>query len=100
MRAQVEELGSLLSTGEVPNLFDAGEAVTMGEALRPRARQAKMDGSRGDLWDYGVQQVRCGTRGRGCGCEAGPWRCSCRPGGLRKGHGVGGWGGRFGWIGS
>lgn len=53
----VEDLSSLLNTGEVPNLFDQGEAMAVGEAVRPRARQAKMDGSRADLWTFFVSEV-------------------------------------------
>lgn len=58
---QVEELSSLLNTGEVPNLFDTGEIIAMGETIRPRARQARMDGSRADLYNFLVQQVSVGT---------------------------------------
>ena len=64
---QVEELGSLLNTGEVPNLFDTAEVISAGEAVRSRARQAKMDGSRGDLWNFVVQEVRCAGGRRGGG---------------------------------
>ncbi len=58
---QVEELSSLLNTGEVPNLFDTGEIIAMGETIRQRARQARMDGSRADLYNFLVQQVGVGT---------------------------------------
>ncbi|GFR40055.1 hypothetical protein Agub_g593 [Astrephomene gubernaculifera] len=54
----VEELSSLLNTGEIPNLFDAGELATIGENIRPRARAVRMDGSKADLYNFFVQQVR------------------------------------------
>ncbi|KAG2427037.1 hypothetical protein HYH02_014682 [Chlamydomonas schloesseri] len=54
----VEELSSLLNTGEVPNLFDTGEMITIGEAIRQKARAARMDGSRADLTNFFVATVR------------------------------------------
>ncbi|EFJ49499.1 flagellar inner dynein arm heavy chain 11 [Volvox carteri f. nagariensis] len=54
----VEELSSLLNTGEVPNLFDASELIAIGETLRQRARTARMDGSRADINNFFVNQVR------------------------------------------
>ncbi|GIL46228.1 hypothetical protein Vafri_3260 [Volvox africanus] len=54
----VEELSSLLNTGEVPNLFDASELISIGETMRQRARTARMDGSRADLNNFFVNQVR------------------------------------------
>ncbi|PNH05107.1 Dynein heavy chain 7, axonemal [Tetrabaena socialis] len=58
----VEELSSLLNTGEVPNLFDAGELITIGESIRQRARAVHMDGSRADLLNFFIQQVRQNLR--------------------------------------
>jgi dynein heavy chain len=55
---QVEELSALLNTGEVPNLFDAGEMITLCEAVRPRAKAARMDGTKADLTAFFVQTVR------------------------------------------
>lgn len=54
---QVEELSSLLNTGEVPNLFDASEMISIGETVRQRARTVRMDGSRTDLNSFFVDQV-------------------------------------------
>ncbi|KXZ43278.1 hypothetical protein GPECTOR_96g744 [Gonium pectorale] len=54
----VEELSSLLNTGEVPNLFDSGELATILETIRPRARTARMDGSRADLYNFFLQEIR------------------------------------------
>ncbi|GLC77190.1 hypothetical protein PLESTF_001896200 [Pleodorina starrii] len=54
----VEELSSLLNTGEVPNLFDASELISIGETIRQRARTARMDGSRADLNNFFIDQVR------------------------------------------
>ncbi|KAG2500939.1 hypothetical protein HYH03_000764 [Edaphochlamys debaryana] len=58
----VEELSSLLNTGEVPNLFDVGEMLAIGETIRPKARAVRMDGSRSDLNNFFVQQVRQNLR--------------------------------------
>jgi hypothetical protein len=64
---QVEDLSNLLNTGEVPNLFDTGELLAIGEAVRTRARAAHMDGSRADLLAFFVSEVRvrhdCFARG-------------------------------------
>ncbi|GAX82307.1 hypothetical protein CEUSTIGMA_g9736.t1 [Chlamydomonas eustigma] len=54
----VEDISNLLNTGEVPNLFDTGEALSIGEAVRSRAKQVKMDGSRADLYNFFVSEVR------------------------------------------
>ena len=54
---QVEDISNLLNTGEVPNLFDTGETLAIGEAVRTRAKQAKMDGSRADLYNFFVSEV-------------------------------------------
>jgi dynein heavy chain len=53
----VEDISNLLGTGEVPNLFDTGELLAIGEAIRPRARAAQMDGSRADLYAFFIQEV-------------------------------------------
>lgn len=60
----VEDLACLLGSGEVPNLFDTGEILSICESVRSRAKAAKMDGSRGELYAFFVQEVRhtlCGT---------------------------------------
>lgn len=57
---QVEDISNLLNTGEVPNLFDTGEVIAIGEAVRNRAKVARMDGSRADLFAFFVAEVRGG----------------------------------------
>jgi dynein heavy chain len=52
-----------LNTGEVPNLFDTGEALSIGEAVRSRAKQVKMDGSRADLYNFFVSEVKINSSG-------------------------------------
>lgn len=47
----VEDLSNLLNTGEVPNLFDAGERYTIGETMRKHAKSLGMkDPSKEELW--------------------------------------------------
>lgn len=65
---------------QVPNLFDQGEALAIGEAVRTRAKAAHMDGSRADLFAFFVQEVRRG--GVGLCSKAG----ATVPGGLRAGR--------------
>lgn len=55
---QIEDISNLLNTGEVPNLFDTGDTIAIGEAVRNRARAARMDGSRADLYTFFVNEVR------------------------------------------
>ncbi len=57
----MEDISNLLNTGEVPNLFDTGEALAIGESVRNRAKAARMDGSRADLFAFFVQEVRAGN---------------------------------------
>ncbi|KAJ9518808.1 hypothetical protein QJQ45_026081, partial [Haematococcus lacustris] len=56
--SMVEDINNLLNTGEVPNLFDVGEALAIGEAVRSKAKAVRMDSSRADLFAYFVQEVR------------------------------------------
>jgi hypothetical protein len=56
---QIEDISNLLNTGEVPNLFDTGDMIAIGENVRTRARASRMDGSRADLFAFFVQEVRC-----------------------------------------
>eukprot|EP00983_Pelagomonas_calceolata_P128000 1161469-Pelagomonas_calceolata.AAC.23 len=55
---QIEDISNLLNTGEVPNLFDTGDVIAIGEAVRTKARAARMDGSRADLYEFFTQEVR------------------------------------------
>lgn len=57
MCPQIEDISNLLNTGEVPNLFDTGDTIAIGENVRTRARAARMDGSRSDLFAFFVQEV-------------------------------------------
>jgi len=54
----IEDISNLLNTGEVPNLFDTGDVIAIGEAVRTKARAARMDGSRADLYEFFTQEVR------------------------------------------
>lgn len=54
----VEDISNLLNTGEVPNLFDSGEQASIGENIRSKAKKAKMDGSRQDLYAFFLQEVK------------------------------------------
>uniref|UniRef100_A0A061R4I5 Dynein heavy chain 9 n=2 Tax=Tetraselmis sp. GSL018 TaxID=582737 RepID=A0A061R4I5_9CHLO len=56
--AMVEDISNLLNTGEVPNLFDSGEQAGIGENIRAKAKKAKMDGSRQQLYAFFVQEVK------------------------------------------
>ncbi|KAL2633853.1 hypothetical protein R1flu_005332 [Riccia fluitans] len=48
----VEDINSLLNTGEVPNLYDPGDLGAICETIRPRAKRAKRDGSRLELLSF------------------------------------------------
>lgn len=54
----VEDLSNLLNTYEVPNLIGSGDLAGIFENIRPRAKQAGMDGSRDQLYNFFVQEVR------------------------------------------
>jgi dynein heavy chain, axonemal len=56
--AMIEDLSNLLNTGEVPNLFDASDQVTIGEGVSAKAKKVGMDGSRADLFNFFISQVR------------------------------------------
>lgn len=53
----VEDLSNMLNTCEVPNLMSAGDLAGIFENIRPRAKQAGMDGSRDQLYNFFVQEV-------------------------------------------
>jgi hypothetical protein len=55
----VEDLSNLLNTYEVPNLIGSGDLAGIFENIRPRAKQAGMDGSRDQLYKFFVQEVSC-----------------------------------------
>lgn len=55
----VEDLSNMLNTGEVPNLLGTGDLAGIFENIRPRAKQAGMDGNRDQLYNFFVQEVSC-----------------------------------------
>ncbi|EFJ27757.1 hypothetical protein SELMODRAFT_94851 [Selaginella moellendorffii] len=56
MEGFVEDINSLLNTGEVPNLYDSADLSSICEAVRPRAKRAKRDGSRAELYAFFVDE--------------------------------------------
>jgi len=54
----VEDISNLLNTYEVPNLMQNSDLSTIFENIRPRAKQAGMDGSKEALYNFFVQEVR------------------------------------------
>jgi dynein heavy chain len=53
----VEDLSNMLNTYEVPNLIGSGDLAGIFENIRPCAKQAGMDGSRDQLYNFFVQEV-------------------------------------------
>ncbi|KAL3693679.1 hypothetical protein R1sor_007330 [Riccia sorocarpa] len=62
MEGFVEDINSLLNTGEVPNLYDPGDLGAICEAIRPRAKRAKRDGSRLELLSFFVDECNRNLR--------------------------------------
>nr|AML30857.1 axonemal inner arm dynein heavy chain 1 [Marsilea vestita] len=58
----VEDINSLLNTGEVPNLFDSADIGAVCEAVRPRAKKFRRDGSRAELYGFFVDECRKNLR--------------------------------------
>ncbi|KAG0598749.1 hypothetical protein M758_12G097900 [Ceratodon purpureus] len=56
MEGFVEDVNSLLNTGEVPNLYDGGDLGAICEGVRPRAKRVKRDGSRMELFAFFVDE--------------------------------------------
>lgn len=54
----IEDISNLLNTGEVPNLFEAGDLVAIFENIGARAKQAKMNGSKAELYNFFISEVR------------------------------------------
>lgn len=54
----VEDLSNLINTCEVPNLLGSGELAGIFENIRARAKQAGMDGSKDQLYNFFIQEVR------------------------------------------
>lgn len=59
----VEDLSNMLNTYEVPNLIGSGDLAGIFENIRPRAKQAGMDGTRDQLYNFFVQEVSGGCEG-------------------------------------
>lgn len=53
----VEDVSSLLNVYEVPNLFSSSDMAQILENIRPKAKVARMDGSRDLLYSFFLQQV-------------------------------------------
>jgi P-loop containing dynein motor region D4 len=57
--AFVEDLNTLLNTGEVPNLFPYDERAAITEAVRPAAVKASCPAeSSADLWNFFVDRTK------------------------------------------
>ncbi|MEW5311651.1 MAG: hypothetical protein WDW38_003347 [Sanguina aurantia] len=54
----VEDISNLLNTYEVPNLMQSSDLVPIYETIAMRAKAAGMDGSRDQLYNFFVQEVR------------------------------------------
>ncbi|MEW5299252.1 MAG: hypothetical protein WDW36_002285 [Sanguina aurantia] len=54
----VEDISNLLNTHEVPNLMQSADLVPIYESIAVRAKAAGMDGSRDQLYNFFVQEVR------------------------------------------
>ena len=58
MEGFVEDINSILNTGEVPNLFDANDTHMILEAVRKRAQAKGRAGSRAELMQFFVDECR------------------------------------------
>lgn len=54
----VEDISNLLNTSDVPNLLEPSDLATIFETIRPRAKQAGQDGSRPELYNFFISEVR------------------------------------------
>ena len=54
----VEDISNLLNTYEVPNLFVSGDLATIFENIRVKAKQAGMDGTRTQLYNFFLQEIK------------------------------------------
>ena len=54
----VEDISNLLNTGEVPNLMESGDMVTIFENIRGRAKQAGMDANKDLMNNFFIQEVK------------------------------------------
>ena len=54
----VEDISNLLNTYEVPNLLQSSDLVPIFENIRTRAKSAGMDGSREQLYNFFMLEVR------------------------------------------
>ncbi|KAK9812825.1 hypothetical protein WJX72_004356 [[Myrmecia] bisecta] len=54
----VEDISNLLNTYEVPNLLQPSDLATVFENIQPRAKAAGMEGSRDQLYNFFLQEVK------------------------------------------
>ena len=54
----VEDISNLLNTSDVPNLLDSSDLATIMENIRPRAKAAGQDGSRPEMYNFFIAEVR------------------------------------------
>lgn len=81
----MEDLSNLINTYEVPNLLGSGDLAGIFENIRPRAKQANMDGNKDSLYNFFMQEVR-GNVASDVG-EVGAWRDNT-PAGATLGRGA------------
>lgn len=55
----LEDVNNILSSGEVPNLFEKDEQMSIFEAIRMDARRDGAAETPDSLWDYFINRVRC-----------------------------------------
>ena len=59
MESFVEDINNLLNTAEVPNLFASDEKATLGERVRPRAKQlGKALNTPAESWAFFIEQCK------------------------------------------
>jgi hypothetical protein len=68
----VEDLSNLINTYEVPNLLGSGDLAGIFENIRPRAKQANVDGNKDSLYNFFLQEVREGVAPDGQTCCSTP----------------------------
>ncbi|GBG81999.1 hypothetical protein CBR_g34179 [Chara braunii] len=58
----IEDINSLLNTGEVPNLFEQGDVSMIAENVRGRAKRDGREGTRAQLFAYFVDECQRNLR--------------------------------------
>jgi len=54
----VEDISNVLNTAEVPNLLENSDTVQIFETIRTKAKSAGMDGSRTDMYNFFLREVK------------------------------------------